>query len=455
MGVSFFNVVKQIFIPLLFIIILTITLTYLGLFFIFITDLNIRTIPIVQILVRVGGLQLFGVVTVLVISSVLLLLIPLYSLLKNNSMNRILMSVNYVMKVTVLVVMLPLVSTRINLMQENLTMINHVRHYQQNSTVLNHQFSPMLQPRYRGDGYDTLLMELLRFGAGAPPDPAIIYEHNLLYEYHRAHQILMDAGAIFVQSSALFMGEPVLIVNENYLFTHPIRDLYGNFVCLSDFTADSVYLVPEIYSNERFIAGMIERGDQIVIIDNEQAVFDYTLFWRWQFGNIPIQPYIIHVFRDDVFRLTASPFNFVFYDGDFNGILYDTIFYNRIVISTMADELQQIRSSQIDDVIEHVLVMLPMLLLVLMIIIQYSYLYLKTYQKRVYTRKLVGHNQFAIFSHLLIESSLAVLAAVSVAWYLRLDFMLLFTVILFDFAVYLVTIAVSKWKHSLTAEYSE
>ena len=453
MGISFFHLVKQLFLPLLILIALTIVITSVVLFFLFVSALNVRTIPIIETLVRSGGMQLLGVITTMVVSCLLLLLIPTYSLLKNSNINRFLMGANYLMKIVVLVMMLPLISERFDLIQDNLRMINPVRHYERNGLLADYQFSPMLHPRYRGDGYSTLFMELIMEVGIDNIDPDIIYEHELLYEYHRAFRILNEAGAIFCQSSEMFSGEPLLVVNENYVAKHSIRDLYGDLVDLSQGDSDIVFLIPEIYLERGFVTSLINSGDEIVVIENDQSMFDYSLGWRvW---GLPSQQYALMVYRDTAFRFDASPFHFVFIDDDINELLSDTSFYDRILVSTVGDELNRIREWHLHEVTDHIMMMAPTFALVLIIIVQYSYLFLKVFKKRIYAKKIMGHNPLRIFSRLLLESSLAVVVAIFVAWYVGFDFRLLMMIILFDIFVYLAIVAISQWRHSLVFDYYE
>ena len=452
MGLSFFIVIKELFLPLLIVIIVTIFTTQ-SLLFLFITSvINDRTIHVVTALINIGFLQLIGVIVTLIVGSLLILFIPTYSMLKNSSLNRFLMGANYVAKIVVLLLILPSISYRIDLIQENLQVLSYVRHYEQKGNLNAYQFSPELLPRYGGDGYLTLMINLSREFI-TDVDPSIIYEHDILYQYHLAYRILNEAGAILSDSSTFTSGEPVLNVNENYIRKHHIIDLDGNIVDLSQTTSDRVYLVPQIYLERTFVRDIISRGSAIIPIKNEQTVFDYGLGWR--FWGIEKNPYVISVTRDSAFVLWASPLQDVFFDGDFNELLRETVFYNRMTISTVGYELNQIRNGHITELMNHTFAIVPNLLLVSVIIIQYSYLFLKVYKKRLYANKIMGHNPLRNLSQLLLESILAVIASILIAWYLRVDFRLIAVVVLLDLAVYLIVVAWFTWKDSLVFDYKE
>ena len=452
MGISLFNLMKQLFLPLLAIIALTIAGSNIIVFSLFVGAINTRTMPIIWTLIHSGGLQLLGVLITMAVSCLMLMCIPTYSLLKNSNINRFLMGANYVMKIIVLVIMLPFISGRINLIQDNFRMINYARNYERN-ILADYQFSPMLKPRYRGDGHTTLLRELSHDLDFKNIDPDIIYEHDLIYEYHRAYHILNEAGAIFSQGTIMYSGEHGLVGNENYLAKHPIRDLDGHWIDLERVDADVIYLIPEIYQERSFVVDRINQGYEVMIINNEQVIFDYSL--AWNFFGIPTHPYFLRIYRDTAFRIETSPFHFVFVEGDINELLKDTSFYNRILVSTVGEELNRIREQHLHEMRDHFMVMIPTFSLILVIIIQYSYLYLKVYKKRIYAKKINGHSPFHIFLHLLSESSFAVVAAIIVAWYVGMDLRLLMAVIGIDILVYLAVVAISCWKHSLVFDYYE
>jgi len=454
LGISVFHIAKQLFFPLIGLFILTIVAVNTVLFAAFVGVINIRTIPIIMTLVRSMTLQLIGVTVTIAVSCLLLLFIPTYSLLKNSNFSRLLMGANFVVKIAALIVMVALLSGRIDLIQNNFRVINHVRSLDENAGISNYEFSPMLNPRYRGDGYHSLLIDLFRrIDVQQNVDPNIIYEYEILYEYHRAYRLLNDAGAIFCYGTGEFGGLPsILTVNENYLAKHPVKDVYGNIVDLRQNTSDIIYLVPEIHLNSSFVQDLAALGYDIMVIGNEQTVIDYSLGWQL-FDNISEQPYIINVFTDAAFFLDASPFSSVFIDADFNELMRDTIFYDKILISTVGSELRQIRERHIQETLEHIFVMVPIYALILVIIIQYSYLYSKVFNKRIYVQKTMGHNPFRIFAQMLFESCLAVLVVVSIGWYLQLDIRLLLMVLAMEVVVYLAVVAKPARKHSFGHNY--
>jgi len=452
MGITFFHIAKQLFVPLVLIITLSIVVINTVLFTLLVGALNARTLPMVWTLLQSGVMQLIAVIVTILVSTLLLLFVPIYSLLKNSNLNRFLMGANYVLKIIVLVVMIPFLSGRLDMIQDNFRMISYVRHYEQNGLFSEYQFSPMLNPRYRGDGYFAAIMEITGTADWDSIDSEMLYEYDVLYEYQRAFRILNEAGAIFSQGSSGMGGVPPgLVVNENYLAKHLVRDVYGHYVDLSHSVSEIIYLIPEMYLGSGYVENLISLDYEIVIIKNDQVLFDYSLLW--DFTGIPTQPYTLRVFRDNSFRLEASPLTFVFVDGDINALLRDTSFYNRILVSSIENELNRIRERHTQEIVEHILVMAPTFALILVIILQYSYLYSKVYKKRIYAKKIMGHSPFKTFLPLLIESSLAVVAAISIVWYLQLDIRLLLMVLIMEIAVYLAVVAASAWKHSTAYDY--
>lgn len=445
MGHSFLTLVKEIFFPLTMMILLTIITIQTILFVTIIGAFNERTIPIITFLVNAVYYQTLGVMASIAVSSLLLLFIPLYALIKNKNFTRMLMTANYLTKIILLVAMLPLLSERITLMSNNMDYIRLIYHYERYGNISDYQFSPGPLLQYGNDGHTTLMMQLSQSEIDELSSD-IIYEYELLYEYHNAYRILDEAGAILVQTTEFSSGEPVMNVNENFIRKHPIIDLNGSIVDLNPRTEDIVNLIPEDYKGMTFVADMYRRDEGVIYIQNEQTNFDYSLEWaNW---GIVRRPYVISVRMDDSFELWATPFMNVFYNGDFNEVLQDTMFYNRIQISTIGDELNGIRDRHLTQIRDHLFVIIPILTLIVLISIQYTYLYVKVYQKRIYSNKIMGHNDFRIFLQLFVELTIGVLASMSLAWYLSIDFRLLFFVILLDFIVYLGIIGWSRFGKS-------
>jgi hypothetical protein len=301
------------------------------------------------------------------------------------------------------------------------------------------------------DGYFPLFVELIRRDDWDNQYAEILYEHEILHIYHRAYHILNEAGAVYCQGGTMWNGEPILNVNENYLKKHPITDLEGNLVDLNRIDSDRIILVPEMYYGRGVITQFIGQGYEAVFIDDEQVIFDYSI--DWSFHGKPAQPYLIAVLKDTAFRLEASPLDYVFIDGDINELLRGTHFHNKIIVTTVGDELSRIRDWHSREAREHIMVMVPTFALVLVIIAQYAFLFSKVFRKRIYARKIMGHGQLRIYSQLLLESSLAVFAAISIVWYLQLDIRLFMVVLILEVAVYLAAVAISQWKRSTVYDY--
>lgn len=448
LGHSFLTLVKEFFFPLTMMIVITIILTQVILFVTVIGAFNERTQPIMVSLFNAISLQILGVLASIAVGSLLLLFIPLYALIKNKNFTRLLMTANYITKIILLVAVLPLFWERIALMTNNWEYLQLVRHYERYGKISDYQFSPWPLPRYTADGYLTLMMNLSRSEIDELGSD-IFDEHAILYTYHNAYRILNEAGAISVQRMDFFSGEPVMNVNENFIRKHPIMDLEGNVIDLTDRTEEFIYLVPEHYKGRGFVGDLYHRDETVIYIQNEQTIFDYSLGWGWASRGMVRHPYVITVRMDHAFDIWITPFRQVFFDGDFNELLQETDFYNRIEISTVGDELNRIRDRHLTQIREHLFLLIPILSLVVLISIQYSYLYVKVYQKRIDTNQMMGHSEFRMFWSLFVELTIGVLAAMSLAWYLNIDFRLLIAIILLDFIVYLGVIGWSRFRKNM------
>jgi len=450
MGMSLSAIAIKMFFSLFVIIALIITITNILLFAIFVGTINARTIPMVIDLAKSGTYQLIGVFLTIVLSCFLLTFIPTYSLLKNSRLNRQLMKVNYVLKILVLITLLPLVSDKINNIMQESVMIR----YATNREVDDFQFVPRYKMEHDNDGYDLLkyLEELSQ-----SRDPDIINNHELLYEYHQAYRILNNAGAIFCKSYNPYGNDSGIMVNENYIKKYPIKDIDGNWIDIDQIDADVVYLIPEYYfeyhTGEFYLSDPFDNINyEMIVIDNKQEIFNYSPFWEYEFIQ---RPHMITLYKDTAFRLDASIFNDVYIDADIKELLKSTPFNDKIVVSSLGDELAFQRERMIKNVLDEVRFVLPTFALILLIIIQYTYLYLKEFSQQIFIRKLLGHNPIRIYGGLLLESSFAVIAAAFIALLRKNDIRLFLFVMGMEVLVYLITVLFMRNIHVKFSDANE
>jgi len=406
MGMSLLVTAFKMFFSLFVIIALVILITNSLLFAIFVGTVNARTIPMIIDLVKSGTYQLIGTFFTIVLSCLLLTFIPSYSLLKNSRLNHQLMKVNYVLKILVLITLLPLRTDKINNIMQEFAVIQ----YATNREIDGFQFVPRYKTEYENDGYD-LFKYWEEFSQSRDID--IVNHDDLLYEYHQAYQILNEAGAIFCKSYELYGNDSGIMVNENYIKKHPIKDIDGNWIDIDRIDADVIYLIPEFYfeyhTGEFYLSDPFDNANyEMIVIDNKQEIFNYSPFWEYEFIQRPL---MITLYKDTAFRLDASIFRDVYIDTDIKELLKSTPFNDKIVISSLGEEFAYQRERMIKNILDEVRFVLPTLALILVITIQYAYLYLKEFSQRIFIRKLLGHNPFRIYGGLVLESGFAVIVA--------------------------------------------
>lgn len=441
MGHSIFSLCRFIFTPLLLMIILSIFVTQGILFVGFVRVFNERTLPFILSLMQSMTAQLVGVFITFFLGSLVLLWVPLYLLVKKKTFTRLFMTANFLIKIMLLLIILPIFNVRFLGIRENLGYLQLVRHYRINGNMDHFQFSTGLMSRYSADGHFSTVLEILN-EQGEDLDPSLIYDHELILQYHQAFGILNEAGAVMSFGGLLLSGDPVLNVNENFLRRHPILGIDGEVIDLSRTAAHRVYLVPESQKGRPSLNLMRGADVELFYIQENQEVFDYSL--DWAMWGIVDSPYIISVQMDSAFDLQASPFGSLFYEGDINERLSETPFFQRIRISTIGDELNAVRTRHLLQLREHLVVVIPLVLMIIFISSQFAYLYTQVYLKRILASKVMGYSDFYIWRHLLAELVIGIFAAMSIARYLRMDFRWLFAVIILDIAVYLGTMTWSR-----------
>jgi len=425
-GNSIFHIGKRIICPMLGLILVITASTKVLLFMLIIREINTRTIPIIQLLFFNGIILLAITTLIFILGCGLLLYIPVYSFIKNKKQTKKILVVLYFIKIILILILLPILSDTFKSINFNSSMLRQINHYQKNGDFLDYQFSHGLYLQYHRDGY----IDLMRSLASRQVDSTVLHDYPLLYEYYQAYSILNKAGAIFISSGNFISGEPILNVNENFLEKYEIFDLYGNRVLPSDIIYDVIYLIPQFYKDEPKINELITYGNQILLVETTENIFDYTLRWS-SFGLVEI-PYIIRIRSNDYFYLHANPFHSVFFDGDFNEILQGTRFYNRIEISTVGYELEILRSGHNRIFREKVASILVYLVLALVVSVQYSYFYKKYNFQSLEIKRIMGYKPFRVYESLIVELMVNNTLLVVISHYLGVDFILLTPFIVLD-----------------------
>ena len=452
-GISNFSIGKELYLPTFIIMSITMYLVLAILFFIVIGTLNRKTIPIIQALFIFSIYQLIGLIVCGFITNALLLFVPKSQLIKNNNFNRYLMSFNYVVKIISVFVIILLINPHISTIQTEVSRMRQIG--AQEDTIKNYQHSMYMNARYRWDGYwDILNQASLSLEDNDISD--VIYENELLTKYHEAYDVLNDNGAIFCREAHfMIIGNennnnlpepkyPGLMVNTNYLNSFPIYDKERNIITESDINNSNSqvsYLIPETiyntYAIDQIIGDMYNNSYQVIPIADNQNFVDFTASLM-QF-DIP-EKSIIMVYSDCAFKLDKSPIDGMFVNDDMNEILKDTYFYNKLEIQNVGDEIQLILKSKIATILHHMTFVVPSLVLLIIIIIQYSYLYTKVYSKRIYTKYLLGISVSKIFFDLFLESSIVYLLPLAIAYRMENTIYLVTGLIVLDILVCIISI---------------
>jgi len=451
LGTSLLLIGKKLLLPLYLLSTISIITTNVVLFIVFIRVINTRTLQFLFDLLHTSIYQIVGVAITLLLSVIMLMFVPTYTLLKNNNVNRNLMSVNYLLKIVILVVTLPILTERITNIEHHLVFFR----YASTHDVDTYHFIPRFKPGYTVDDYDPITYFIEFF---QDYDANIIYRHPPLYNYHEAYWKLNDAGAILSKSQSMFDWDATLIVNENFLRKYPIIDIMGDYIRIEDFTSDIVFLIAEsnidLIHEQFFTQHALQQSYEIIVISDQQEFFNFTFNWWFDTMYFSL-PHNFFVYTDTSFRIDTTIFQEVFFNGDVNDILRDTVFYNRIYTPSMQEELQRIRHQRWILIQNDLVYVIPTIMLASLIISQYAYLFIKVFTKQIFVKNVLGYNPARIMIRLLLESSLAVFIAIIIAVFNQLDYRLLLMVLALDILVYLIAIVFTQKRRDRFRELVE
>lgn len=459
LGTSVFAAGLRLFLPLVLVVTGVVLVVNALLFLFRIGVINERTLHIMGSLAKANTLLLLGFVVVIGVSCLLLTFIPTYSLLKNSRFDRTLMNVNIALKIAVIIFLVPGVS---GMLAEASKSVKIMR-YANEPSVAHYQYAPRLTSRYQSISmrYAKELISLtVKYTMAG--DPSIVDDFSLVAASIDAYEKLNDAGALYCRSEtiqytgdmwhyrgqALGSGAPGLRVNENYLRTYPLVDVSGEIIDMDAIDADIVIFCPKGYDHipDDFLTPLpTDRNTyQYVTISDKQNLHNLDVFGGVELYDFIRYPLVITLYKDTTFRPDASPTQYVFFDGDIRARLRDTIFYDKIDVTSLAEGRSYLVEYERNHLTDNLRFSMPILFLVMMIVAQYAYLYVKVYAKQLYVRKLLGHGPYRMMLRLFVESSLAVFVALVVVMLRHQDIRIFIVLLAMDVLGYLLAVESTK-----------
>lgn len=301
----------------------------------------------------------------------LILRCPVYAFIKNRSFTRWFMNLNYLYGILALLILMPLCSTAWEQMQLNLPTFQALLRQQDMLELYVYAFD--YQDGYRFDGYDEESVE------EDYRNKKLI--QNKMYQVHlKEYEKINREGGIYYRKDVIPKGEelqPYAEVNLNYTKRFPLRKRDGSLIELTD-KKDTVYiLLPESLNtvDVSYLETYGNRIERLYIQDEQVDAVDFSLLDSMLDTDSPM---FYVVYSDDAFRLGKKVTNYVYMDMD--------------KLST----LTSVHNG------EH---FVPSALLILLVMAEYTHLYLLSFQQRIFVRRVQGTSFFRVYLRLFTELS--------------------------------------------------
>ena len=301
----------------------------------------------------------------------LILRCPVYAFIKNRSFTRWFMNLNYLYGILALLILMPLCSTAWEQMQLNLPTFQAL--LRQQDMLESYVYAFDYQDGYRFDGYDEESVE------EDYRNKKLI--QNKMYQVHlKEYEKINREGGIYYRKDVIPKGEelqPYAEVNLNYTKRFPLRKRDGSLIELTD-KKDTVYiLLPESLNtvDVSYLETYGNRIERLYIQDEQVDAVDFSLLDSMLDTDSPM---FYVVYSDDAFRLGKKVTNYVYMDMD--------------KLST----LTSVHNG------EH---FVPSALLILLVMAEYTHLYLLSFQQRIFVRRVQGTSFFRVYLRLFTELS--------------------------------------------------
>ena len=342
----------------------------------------------------------FSIGMLLVFAGTVLLILrcPVYAFIKNKSFTRRFMNLNYLYGILALLILMPLCSTA--WMQMRLHLPTFQALLRQQDMLDSYVYAFDYQDGYRFDGYDEESIEE-DYRNKKPIQ-------NKMYRVHRKeYEKINKAGGIYYRKDVIPKGEelqPYAEVNLNYTKRFPLRKQDGSPVELTN-TKDTVYiLLPESlkHVDVSYLETYGNRVEKLYIQEEQTDAVDFSLLDSMLDTASPM---FYVVYSDDAFRLGKKVTNFVYLDADKLSTLTSVHNGEHLELVNSRERLQQRMQTLARELLLQGMVFVPSALLILLVMAEYTYLYLLSFRQRIFVRRVQGASFFRVYLRLFTELS--------------------------------------------------
>lgn len=421
-GFSNFCIYIKIFSSIILIILVGIPFTLLTCFFVSVGIINDVSKLFLFDLMRWGFFQGAALIIVLIVYFAVIVISSYSALLKSSKSAKLLLSVNFVVKVICLVVVMPILYSAVMELNVNIkTLIEGNRIISNTDSI---QYSKNFIKGYEYDGYD-----LAKYYGG---------DFDEYYDvYQEAYEQLNHAGAFYFNDNAIIMdnGEsiPLCSINLNYLENFPIKDEGNKVVDFNAYLVDVLLCIPEKYQNlnlEQYIS-LNENSYDICYISNKQDYLNFSLATTYKVNsNSPC----FLVYSNQAKRIDKSPFLGVYFNGDFNNQL-TPYFKDKTAVMDLHERVDIVNQNALDESYDNLEIVISILILLLLTSIEYCYLYFKSNSSSLAIKKLHGYSYVRLYMDIFMENAMVFILLFIICIMQKMRVLPIVILMIFDFII--------------------
>lgn len=432
-GVGVFSIFYYIFLPIGVIIFLG-TMSTLAICYMLVTQTMFRLyFDFFFDLMKWGFIESLILLLLLTIYFVIIMVSSYIHLLKNKNNTKYFLNFNYVMKIICLIAVLPLLNTNLNNFNMTVKSLKSCNEIKKLDKPM--QYIEGFLDGYKNDGYD-----ISKYYQKDFDEYYEIYQN----EYERLNQkgLLCFLEDTFVVDELSF---PCYLINQNYFNRFPIRDANNQLINLSSYSRNIIFGIPSKYKDLHFeqLKNFENNSYEICYISENQDFLNLSLFTNSKVDKLP--PCFL-IYTDQATRINKSPFFEMFYEGDINELL-SPHFKDKVKIMNSDERINHIISMNENDLIENLKIILLISLLLLLMTVEYCYLYFKTNSYKLSVKKLHGFSHFRLYGDIYLENIFIFVLLFFIAYFYHIEALSILPLFLYDMFVVFVNISIFEKKN--------
>lgn len=341
---------------------------------------------------------LLGIVVVFFVTVFLIFRSPLYAFIKNRNFSRHFMNINYGYLLVALLILVPMCTSAWIQVKEQLPLWQALTQKQEALSSFVYAFT--YEDGYRFEGYD----EEAVYTAYSEEKPI---RDPLYLTYRKDYERINAAGGLYYRKDYLQDKDilyPYAEVNMNYVKRFLIQDVNGQTVHLKDKKNTVYVLLPKSLSNLNItdIEMYGNHMEKIIIADEQKKALDLDLIQGNLHSTMPIT-YL--VYSDSAFRLGKQVTNGMYLDAPQQALLRSVYQGKHLEIMRSKDQVQDIVSTLNQTIFMQGMVFLPSLLLIMLMVAEYTYLYMVSFHQRLFVRRVQGTSFLKVYTRIFLEAS--------------------------------------------------